>query len=186
MRLGRDVLELDLYALLHVEAGATAFEIRRAYRAQVRASHPDLNPLDAAAAGRMAQLNLAAQVLLDQQRRDQYDRARGLLPQAGDLGPGDDRRAAASSMEWEPAPRPKRTVLTRELRFFLRTLRTLPGRSAEHVTTTLGGWPAHRHGAVLVLALLMTIGLIAHAKPRSLSFWCAPDCPPQPVSATRL
>ncbi len=185
MRLGRDVFELDLYALLHVEPGASGFDIRRAYRKQVHASHPDLNPLDSEAAGRMAQLNLAAHVLLDPERRCRYDHARGLIPEAA-LGGDPNQRSAASSMDWEPAPRPKRTVLTRELSFFLRTLRSLPGRSAEHLSTTLGGWPAHRHGAVLVLALLMTIGLIAHAKPRSLSFWCAPDCPPQPVSATRL
>ncbi len=185
MRLGRDVINLDLYAVLRVSPAASEPEIRRAYRRQVHASHPDLNPLDEGAAARMARLNLAAQVLLDHERRSRYDRARGIEAFVAGAGGGSGSRSD-SNMEWEPAPKPRRVRIPRELRDFVRTLRHLPGRSAEHVTTELSGWTPQRHAAVLVVALLLTVGLIAHAKPASLSFWCSPDCPPQPVSASKL
>ena len=81
MRLGKDVLEADLYGALGVLPDATASEIRVAYRRQVRNSHPDLNQLDPEAMPRMLRLNMAARVLLDPTLRRAYDRApRGAQP----------------------------------------------------------------------------------------------------------
>src|SRR3954469_13228038 len=74
MRLGKDVLEADLYGELGVLPDATESEIRVAYRRQARVSHPDLNRADPEAAARMKQLNLAARVLLDAALRRAYDR----------------------------------------------------------------------------------------------------------------
>lgn len=76
MRLGRDVVDSDLYAELDVPRDATSDLIQKEYRRRVRLSHPDLNPEDAHAAKRMARLNRAAEVLLDPTLRDEYDRAR--------------------------------------------------------------------------------------------------------------
>ena len=53
MRLGKDVLEADLYGALGLLPDATESEIRVAYRSHVRASHPDLNQEDPEAAPRM-------------------------------------------------------------------------------------------------------------------------------------
>ena len=76
MRLGREVLETDLYAALDVEEGATFQQIRAQYRRLARDSHPDIHPDDPAALRRMQELNLAARVLLDPAQRRLYDRAR--------------------------------------------------------------------------------------------------------------
>src|SRR3954469_10080062 len=75
MRLGKDVLEADLYGELGLLPDATESEIRVAYRHKVRASHPDLNQADPDAAPRMTRLNVAAKVLLDPALRRAYDRA---------------------------------------------------------------------------------------------------------------
>lgn len=74
MRLGKDVLEADLYGELGLLPDATESEIRVAYRRLVRASHPDLNQHDPEAASRMSRLNVAAKVLLDPALRRAYDR----------------------------------------------------------------------------------------------------------------
>jgi curved DNA-binding protein CbpA len=74
MRLGKDVLEADLYEVLGVLPDATESEIRVAYRRQVRTSHPDLNQEDPDAVPRMKKLNVAARVLLDPSLRRAYDR----------------------------------------------------------------------------------------------------------------
>jgi curved DNA-binding protein CbpA len=76
MRLGREVLETDLYAALDVEESATLQQIRAQYRRLARDSHPDVHPDDPAALRRMQELNLAARVLLDPAQRRVYDRAR--------------------------------------------------------------------------------------------------------------
>ena len=77
MRLGQDVLGMDLYSVLEVPSRSTAEEIRQAYRRLVRGSHPDLYPGSGGGAERrMVELNVAASVLLDPLRRGEYDRRR--------------------------------------------------------------------------------------------------------------
>lgn len=49
----------DPYTVLGVDPGADLSQIRRAYLAQLRASHPDLRPGDAAAEQRTRDLNRA-------------------------------------------------------------------------------------------------------------------------------
>ena len=67
----------DYYAILGIEANASAEEIRQAYRRCVREVHPDLNPDRAEWATEQIQLiNEAYDVLRQPFRRKEYDRLR--------------------------------------------------------------------------------------------------------------
>jgi curved DNA-binding protein CbpA len=66
---------IDYYALLHVQPGATAEEIHRAYRALALRYHPDRNPAPDAAF-RMTAINDAYSVLSDAAHRRKYDQQR--------------------------------------------------------------------------------------------------------------
>lgn len=63
----------DYYELLDIPATATAAEVKRAYYAQARRWHPDLNPGDAAAEERFKLVAEAYRVLGDADERYQYD-----------------------------------------------------------------------------------------------------------------
>ncbi len=64
----------DLYALLGVERGADAATLKRAWRRLAMLHHPDRNPDDPDAVGRLAAINAAYDVLSDPERRALYDR----------------------------------------------------------------------------------------------------------------
>jgi DnaJ-class molecular chaperone len=64
----------DHYAALGVQRDATAEEIKQAYRARAKASHPDRNPNDSGAADRFRAVNEAYRTLSDAQLRAGYDR----------------------------------------------------------------------------------------------------------------
>ncbi len=92
--------EFDLYATLGVPLDADSRAIEAAWRAAVRASHPDRTPgegnLDAT--GRTARLNVAREWLTDSSRRAQYDQLRRPakdvdLPTTDPLAPWPDRRS---------------------------------------------------------------------------------------------
>jgi hypothetical protein len=63
----------DYYARLGVRPSASAEEIRTAFRERARATHPDRNPGDPAAAERFQRVKEAYQVLRDPERRARYD-----------------------------------------------------------------------------------------------------------------
>lgn len=63
----------DHYAVLGVAPSATRTQIRAAYRALARRSHPDTNPQDPGSAGRFAKIARAYEVLGDVERRRAYD-----------------------------------------------------------------------------------------------------------------
>jgi molecular chaperone DnaJ len=65
--------EKDLYAILGLSKGASADEIRKAYRKLARKYHPDLNPGDKQAEERFKDLSLANDVLSDDRKRALYD-----------------------------------------------------------------------------------------------------------------
>ena len=54
---------MDPYKVLGVEPGASAEEIKRAYRSMAKKYHPDLNPGDEYAAEKMNDINVAYDIL---------------------------------------------------------------------------------------------------------------------------
>ena len=72
---------MDLYAVLGLEAGASAAEIKRAYRRLARRYHPGINPGDPAAETMFRRVTEAYETLVDPARREQYDAQGGRGPQ---------------------------------------------------------------------------------------------------------
>ncbi len=72
------------YDILGVGRGASADEIKKAYRKLTRKYHPDANPGDAEAEAKYKEINEANEVLSDPQKRAQYDQ----FGYVGDMPPG--------------------------------------------------------------------------------------------------
>ncbi|HEX2129747.1 MAG TPA: molecular chaperone DnaJ [Solirubrobacterales bacterium] len=72
----------DLYQALGVGRGASAEEIKKAYRKLAREYHPDRNPGDEAAEARFKEIQHAYDVLSDPQKKQEYD-AGGMFSRFG-------------------------------------------------------------------------------------------------------
>lgn len=177
MRLGKDVLAMDLYGLLGVPRQATPAQVRRAYRIQAMTSHPDLH--GRRAEHRMVELNTAAAVLLDPVRRAAYDQAREAMAQGGSARRNRTERAqwypwvntpsTGDSLDWiPPTPAPERPDAAAFAE--ARRLRVEPGRSLSSLLAWSQTWPPGTHAVVTFTSVCLALFLIASARPRSLPF----------------
>jgi curved DNA-binding protein len=92
--------ERDLYADLGVAKGASADEIRKAYRKLARQHHPDVNPNDPKAEERFKEISFAYDVLSDEEKRKRYDEF-GMAS----LAPGFDPEQARAYRRWSDSAR---------------------------------------------------------------------------------
>lgn len=167
MRLGKDVLEADLYAELGVLPDATDSEIRVAYRQRIRASHPDLNREDPDAMARTKRLNVAARVLLDAALRRAYDRApRSEKPARPSSRPSGrrewfERREQTTDNDWAMPP----PEMTREHRFlfdgFFRELRGREGQVSLQVQELVESLSARQQLSVAAFFFAVALGLLS-------------------------
>jgi molecular chaperone DnaJ len=82
-------MKQDYYELLGVERGASAEDLKKAYRKLAMQHHPDRNPGDAAAEQKFKDINEAYDVLKDEQKRAAYDRfGHAAFEQGGRAGGG--------------------------------------------------------------------------------------------------
>lgn len=91
----------DYYDILGIARGASAEDIRKAYRRLARKYHPDLNPGDKAAEERFKNVQEAYDVLNDEKKRSIYDQygfySDNMPPNGAGAGPG----AAPGGMNFE-------------------------------------------------------------------------------------
>lgn len=173
MRLGKDVLEADLYGELGVLPDATEAEIRVAYRRQARVSHPDLNQRDPDAAARMKRVNLAAKVLLDATLRRAYDRAPHAKPAAESRprprsAPWYERREQRGSDSWAPPQHAAAAEYRSGFRPFFRELRGREGQLSLQLQELVESLSARQQLGVAALLFAVALGLIVMARPQNL------------------
>ncbi len=88
--------ETDYYEILGVARDGTADAIKKAYRAQARKFHPDVNPGDKKAEAKFKEVQQAYDILSDGEKRALYDRYGRAAFEGMAAGP----RAGAGPQEW--------------------------------------------------------------------------------------
>ncbi|XP_051000357.1 LOW QUALITY PROTEIN: dnaJ homolog subfamily C member 17 [Acomys russatus] len=84
MAVAKELLQMDLYALLGIEEKAADKEVKKAYRQKALSCHPDKNPDNPRAAELFHQLSQALEVLTDAAARAAYDKVRKAKKQAAE------------------------------------------------------------------------------------------------------
>jgi DnaJ-class molecular chaperone len=174
MRLGKDVLEADLYGALGLLPDATESEIRVAYRRQVRTSHPDLNQADPEAAERMLRLNMAARVLLDPGLRRAYDRVpRGATKASSNVKPAPraewfERREQTGDGDWAAAPPPAARETRHHFSGFFGELRSRDGQWSLRLQELVESLSGRQQLGIAAVLFALALGLIVMARPQGL------------------
>jgi curved DNA-binding protein CbpA len=169
MRLSRELLDTDLYALLGVDETANWHQIRASYRRKARASHPDINPGDPSAVRRMATLNVAARVLLDPVERTAYDHARRAQSARAERRQSWYDHVSVETSEWvspEPPAEARSEPPPKEFR-------QRPGHTAMRLQDALFAMSNERRIRLAALCVAIGWSLISFAHP-SNAFWLAP------------
>ncbi len=177
MRLGKDVLDADLYGELGLLPDATESEIRVAYRHRVRASHPDLNQEDPEAVPRMTRLNVAAKVLLDPALRRAYDRAPRGARRPTATSPHEttaarnaawfERQEQSADNEWAPPP-PAPREERRSFGNFFGELRSRDGQLSLQVQELVESLSVRQQISVAAFLFAVALGLVIMSRPAAL------------------
>lgn len=89
----------DYYEVLGLQRGASAEEIKKAYKKLARKYHPDMNPGDQAAEERFKEINEANEVLTDPEKKARYDQF-GFAGVDPGFTPGESGAAYAGDMDF--------------------------------------------------------------------------------------
>lgn len=148
--------QVNLYAVLGIERGASADEIRRAYRQAALALHPDRNP-DPDASARFLAVQQAYERLRDPERRAAYDRA---------LGVPFVRLADGPRPQWVPPEgerHPLLFVAGRGWTAWERAGQQGPTRASARPASDFGRWRRDERFAIAVATLGAVAGAVAIA-----------------------
>jgi curved DNA-binding protein CbpA len=172
MRFEAEFLSHDLHAVLGVSSTATPEQIRAAYRREVRASHPDLNPHDPEAGRRMALLNRAARVLLDPALLRQYERARGRDARGKSADPAGRwyESNESADLDWRAPDASPAAAATPAQRAFRRRVRRAGAGLAARAQDALRRVGNEQRLALAALCILLGSGLLVWSHP-SNAFW---------------
>nr|KAF6391794.1 DnaJ heat shock protein family (Hsp40) member C17 [Pipistrellus kuhlii] len=99
MSVAKELLQMDLYALLGIEEKAADKEVKKAYRQKALSCHPDKNPDNPRAAELFHQLSQALEVLTDAAARAAYDKVRKAKKQAAERTQKLDERRKRVKLE---------------------------------------------------------------------------------------
>ncbi|XP_058914054.1 dnaJ homolog subfamily C member 17 isoform X1 [Kogia breviceps] len=105
MAVTKELLQMDLYALLGIEEKATDKEMKKAYRQKALSCHPDKNPDNPRAAELFHQLSQALEVLTDAAARAAYDKVRKAKKQAAERTQKLDERRKKVKLDLEARER---------------------------------------------------------------------------------
>ncbi|XP_036701146.1 dnaJ homolog subfamily C member 17 isoform X4 [Balaenoptera musculus] len=105
MAVAKELLQMDLYALLGIEEEATDKEMKKAYRQKALSCHPDKNPDNPRAAELFHQLSQALEVLTDAAARAAYDKVRKARKQAAERTQKLDERRKKVKLDLEARER---------------------------------------------------------------------------------
>src|SRR5688572_15755007 len=108
---------MDFYAVLGLAPGASATDIKRAYRRLSRRYHPGINPGDRAAAALFQRITEAYETLADADRRRRYD-------DAGSTARGGEEPLEFSGFDFSVAARGNQAATFSEL--FAEALHPVP------------------------------------------------------------